>query len=165
MLRLCPKLEIKVFAIVIRKELLTTGDAHDFAWTFLLQRLERLTTRQGVEAIVFHDEGDEMRVRALARRARRAGVAGSTFGTGHVQVPFRGLLDDPVSRRSHESRFLQLSDLIAYAAFRRVFPPPQRPVQIVPELMWDELGASTLAEVNQRSGGPSPGIVAWPRLK
>ena len=165
MLRLCPKLEIKVFAVVIRKELLTSGDPHEFAWTFLLQRLERLTTKQGVQVVIFHDEGDEARVRVLARRARRAGIAGSAFGAGHVLVPFRGLLDDPVSRRSHESLFLQLSDLVAYAAFRRVFPPPARPVQIVPELMWDELGASTLAEVNQRSGGPSAGIVAWPRPK
>ncbi len=55
-----------------------------------------------------------------------------------------------VSRRSHESLFLQPSDLVACAAFRRVFPPPGRSVQIVPELMWDELGASTLAKVNQR---------------
>ncbi len=106
-----------------------------------------------------------MRVRGLARRARRAGIAGSVFGAGHVNVPFRGLLDDPVSRRSHESLFLQLADLTAYAAFRRVFPPPARPVQIVPQLMWDELAGARLAEVNQRSGGPSPGIVAWPKPK
>lgn len=82
-----------------------------------------------------------------------------------MKVPFRGLLDDPVSRRSHESLFLQLADLVAYAGFRRVFPPPQRAVQIVPELMWDELGEARFDEVNQRAGGPSPGIVAWPRPK
>jgi hypothetical protein len=165
MLRLCHKLDLKTFAIVIRKELLVSGDPHDYAWTFLLQRLERLTTKQGVQVMVIHDEGDDARVRALARRARRCGIAGSAFGTGYLRVPFRGLLDDPVSRRSHESLFLQLADLIAYAAFRRVFPPPARCVQIVPELMWDELAAARLSEVNQRSGGPSPGIVAWPRPK
>jgi len=165
MLRLCPKLELKVFAVVIRKELVYSGDPHDYAWTFLLQRLERLTTKQDLQVLVIHDEGDEMRVRGLARRARRAGIAGSAFGAGHVNVPFRGLLDDPVSRRSHESLFLQLADLTAYAAFRRVFPPPARPVQIVPQLMWDELAGARLAEVNQRSGGPSPGIVAWPKPK
>lgn len=164
-LRLCAKVDMKAFAIVIRKELLTSGNPHDYAWTFLFQRLERLTTKQGVQVVVIHDEGDEKRVRALARRARRAGIAGSAFGTGYVKVPFRGLLDDPVSRRSHESLFLQLADLVAYAAFRRVFPPPVKPVQIVPELMWDELGDARLSEVNRRSGGPSPGIVAWPKPK
>lgn len=163
MLRLCPKLDLSVLAIVIRKELLTAGDPHDYEWTLLLQRLERLTTKRGLQVLIVHDEGNEMQVRALARRARRAGVADSTFGAGNVNVPFRGLLDDPVSRRSHESLFLQLADLSAYAAFRRVFPPPARTVRIVPELMWEELGGSMLSEANHRSGEPSPGIVAWPK--
>jgi hypothetical protein len=164
-LRLAPKLGLKAFAIVIRKEILTAGDPHDFAWTFLMQRLERLTTQQQTQVLIVHDEGNEARVRGLARRARRAGIAGSAFGPGVVRVPFRGLLDDPVSRRSHESLFLQLADLAAYAAFRRVFPPTTKTSEIVPELMWDELADARLAEVNQRSGGPSPGIVAWPKPK
>jgi hypothetical protein len=165
MLRLCAKIEMRAFAIVIRKELLHGGDPHALSWVYLLQRLERLTTKQCEQVIVIHDEGDELRVRALARRARRAGMAGSAFGPGFLNVPFRGLVEDPVSRRSHESLFLQHADLVAYAAFRRIYPPPPRVVQVVPELMWDELGAARLAAVNQRSGGPSPGIVAWPRPK
>jgi hypothetical protein len=163
MLRLCPKIGIKAFAVVIRKEQLVSADPHDSAWTFLFQRLERLTTTHGTQVVVFHDEGNEPRVRALARKARRAGIAGSAFGSGWRNVPFLGLVDDPVSRHSHESLFLQLADLTAYAAFRRVYPPPARTAQIVPELIWDELGDARLAEVNRRSGGPSPGIVAWPK--
>jgi hypothetical protein len=162
-LRLCSKLGLKAFSIVIRKEWLHAGNPHDFAWTFLLQRLERLATKQDTHILIVHDEGDGARIRTIARRARRAGVAGSAFGRGYRLVPFNRLVEDPVSRRSHESLFLQVADLVAYAAFRRVIPPPQRAVQIVPELMWDELGEARLAEVNQRSGGPSPGIVAWPR--
>lgn len=164
-MRLCRKLGLKAFGIVIRKELLTSGNPHDHAWVFLLQRLERLATKQGSEVLIVHDEGDAQRVRALARRARRVGTAGSMFGTGTVKVPFRTLIEDPVPRRSDESLFLQLADLAAYAAFRRVYPPPVRKVPIVPELMWDELGSARMAEVNQRAGGPSPGIVAWPREK
>lgn len=162
-LRLVAKLELKAFAIVIRKESLRSGDPHDYAWRYLLQRLERLTTKQDSQVVLIHDEGNEDRVRALSRRARRAGMAGSAFGTGFLRVPFKGLIDDPVSRRSHESYLLQLADLAAYAAFRRVYPPPARAVQIVPESMWDELGEARLTEVSQRSGGPSPGIVAWPK--
>jgi hypothetical protein len=115
--------------------------------------------------VLFHDEGDDGRVRALARRFRRVGSAGSAFGHGYVKVPFRGLVDDPVSRRSHESLFVQLADLTAYAAFRRVYPPPPHAVPIVPEHMWEELRGAVLTEVNQRAGGPSAGIVAWPRPK
>lgn len=136
MLRLCPKLGLKAFAVVIRKDLVFAGEPYDYAWSFLLQRLERITTKQDTQIVMIHDEGDDIRVRTMARKARRAGIAGSAFGTGFVKVPFRGLVDDPVSRRSHESLFLQLSDLVAYAGFRRVFPPPVRPVQIVPELIW-----------------------------
>jgi hypothetical protein len=163
MLRLCPKMEIKASAVVIRKDRLIGGDPHERAWTFLFQRLERLTTKDRTQVVVFHDEGDDARVRALARKARRAGMAGSAFGAGWVNVPFKGLVDDPVSRHSHESLFLQLADLVAYAAFRRVYHPPAKTVQIVPELMWDELGVARLAEANQRSGGPSAGLVAWPK--
>lgn len=162
-LRLIGKLGLQAFAIVIRKEHLRSGDPHDFAWTYLLQRLERLTTKQDSQVLVVHDEGNEDRVRALARRARRAGMAGSAFGAGFLRVPFKGLIDDPVPRHSHESYFLQLADLVAYAAFRRVYAPPARAVQIAPESMWDELGSARMAEVSRRSGGPSPGIVSWPK--
>jgi hypothetical protein len=68
------------------------------------------------------------------------------------------LVDDPVQRRSHESYFVQLADLSAYAAFRNVYPPPARPVQIVPQGMWLELGPAAFPEVNKFSGG-TPGIV------
>ncbi len=164
LLRLQAKLDLKAFGIVIRKEkLFSARDPHDTAWDFLLQRLERLSTKQQTQVFLIHDEGDALVVRALARRARRAGIAGSAFGSGFVKAPFRGLVDDPVSRSSQQSYFLQLADLDAYAAFRRIFPSPTRHVQIVPELMWDELGDARLAEANQRSGGPSPRIVAWPK--
>jgi hypothetical protein len=71
-------------------------------------------------------------------------------------VPFGNLLDDPVPRDSRQSYFLQLADLNAYAAFRRKYPPPPRPVQIVPHLMWDELGAARYTAVRntRRFGGP-----------
>jgi hypothetical protein len=67
-------------------------------------------------------------------------------------------VDDPIQRRSHESYFVQLADLSAYAAFRNVFPPPVRAVQIVPQNMWLELGPAAFPEVNKFSGG-TPGIV------
>ena len=161
-MRLCPKLGIHAFGIVIKKQHVYSGDPHDYAWTFLMQRLERLT-RDDTQVLIVHDEGNDARVRAIARRARRAGIAGSAFGTGYIKVPFSSLVEDPVSRKSHESLFLQVADMVAYSAFRRVYPPPQRKVNIVPTLMWDELGAARLSAVNQRSGGPSPGIVSWPK--
>lgn len=138
-----------------------TSNARDVAWEYLLQRFERFTTFSGSHVWVSYDEGEGLLVRAMARKARRAGTAGSAFGTGSLKRPARLILDDPVPRKSHESYFIQLADLNAYAAFRKLYPPPPRPVHIVPQNMWDELGKAAFAKVNLLSGGPA-GIVSWP---
>lgn len=163
LLRLQESLGLSVFAIVIDKENLKDNiDPLEVAWTYAIQRLERMSTKNGEEVLIIHDEGEPLSVRKLARKARRAGTAGGMFG-GHLNVPFHGLLDDPVSRTSVQSYFLQLADLDAYAAFRRVFLPPPRHTHVVPNLMWDNLGSARNADVNKRAGGPSNGIVYWPK--
>lgn len=164
MLRLCSKRHIKAFAIVIRKELLVEDNVHDRAWILLLQTLQRLMTNQEEHVMILHDEAEDLRIRTLARTSQLAGHSELALTGAAVNAPFRRLVDYPVSRRSHESLFLQLSDLVAYAAFRQVFPPPARSVQIVPAKMWEELGAA-LAEVNQPPHASVRGIVEWPRLK
>jgi len=163
-MRLQPKLGLQTFAIVINKRELRArepgADPKERAWTYLLQRLERFSESSRHAIVLIHDEGDERAVRALSRRARRAGGAGSHFGTGHLARPFHGLVDDPVPRDSKQSYFLQFADLSAYAAFRRIYPPPIRTTQIVPTGMWDELGSARLAAVSRY--GPAPGIVSYP---
>ena len=168
-LRLQPKLGLDVFAVVIdkassAKKFSGARAASDIAWEYLLQRLERRATKASpkTEILLVHDEGDEMNVRTRARKARRAGTAGSHFGTGQLKRPFDRLLDDPVPRMSHQSYFLQLADLDAYAAFRRLYPPPPRKVQIVPEAMWDELGSSRFGAVRRLYRGGPVGIVPGP---
>jgi hypothetical protein len=164
-MRMQAKLDLLAFAVVIDKPALSrarpTVDPREVAWEYLLQRLERYTTKNRTEVVLVHDEGDERRVRSLARKARRAGSAGSAFGTGLLRRPAQRILDDPVARNSRQSYFLQLADLNAYAAFRFVIPPPARKVQIVPQTMWDELGAARLLAVSRLAGGP-PGIVKYP---
>lgn len=106
-------------------------------------------------------------MRKIARKARRAGSAGSAFGTGHLGRPARLLIDDPVSRDSRQSYFIQLADVSAYAAFRRIHPSPHH-APIVPQEMWDELGEAIYADANYlaRLDHPEdpPGIVSWPRV-
>ena len=164
-MRLQQKLELLAFAVVVRKDVLEAknnpSDPRAVAWEYLLQRLERFTTLDSTHVWLSYDEGETLLVRSMARKARRAGSAGSAFGTGSLKRPARLILDDPVPRKSHESYFIQLADLNAYAAFRRLYPPPVRAVNIVPQKMWDELGKAAFAKVNSLSGGPA-GIVAWP---
>lgn len=166
MLRLCFRRHIKAFAVVLRKELLVKENVHDLAWILLLQTLQRLMTNQEEQVVIFHDEGaEDLRIRTLAHTSQLEGHSEHAFKGAAVSGPFRGLVDYPVSRQSHESLFLQLSDLVAYAAFRQVFPPPARAVQIVPAKMWEELGPAALAEVNESPDGSIRGIVEWPRHK
>jgi hypothetical protein len=164
-MRIQEKLELRTFAVVVKKDPLSArdpnADPREVAWETLLQRLERFMHYQGQPVLITHDEGEDAIVRKLARKARRAGTAGSMFGTGLLQRPARRLLDDPVPRKSDQSYFIQLADLSAYAAYRRIFPPPPVRFPIVPQSTWDKLGGARHSDANKYSGGP-PGIVTRP---
>jgi len=173
LMRVQAQVELQTFAIVINKAELLQRERdespREVAWEFLIQRLERLTTTTRIPLMLVHDEGEGAAVRKIARKARRAGSAGSAFGTGHLARPARLLIDDPIPRDSRQSYFVQLADVSAYAAFRRIHPPRhERAVQIVPPDMWDELGTAIYEDANYlaRLDHPEdpPGIVTWPRL-
>jgi uncharacterized protein DUF3800 len=167
-LRLQSKLPVLVFAILVdKKRIKTAKDPREVSWEYLLQRLERFTTKgpnsdgAQTQVTLVHDEGEAATIRKLFRKARRAGTAGSAFGTGYLKVPGRLLLDDPTPRDSRHSYFLQLADLDAYAAYRRVIPPPARPVQMCPTNSWDALGAAIYKPASELKG-KYPGLVIWP---
>lgn len=166
-LRIAAKADIRAFAVVIRKEELCEHDdqlsPRDVAWDYLLQRLRTGSERTPFgpcTVLLAHDEGETATIRKLARRARRAGTAGSRFGTGQLRVPFAKLVDDPVPKNSAHSFFIQLADLVAYAGFRRLYAPGAKVASVVPQMMWDELGDARYAEVTT-SRDPL-GIVHWP---
>ena len=129
------------FAIVIRKDLMVDGGigCREKAWEFLFQRLERFTTNEKAEMILMYDEGEGEIVRAIARKARRAGLVSSMYGAGYLKRPASLIFDNAVPKKSHQSYFIQLADLNAYAAFRRLYPPPLKVLQIVPTDTWDAL--------------------------
>lgn len=166
-MRLAAKLDLQVFAVVIDKgRIHVWRNPRDIAWEFLLQRLERLSTKTGEPIMIVHDEGDSLAIRRLARKARRANSPGSAFGLGHLSLPARLILDDPIPRRSSQSFFVQLADLGAYAAFRTVHPPTKGST-ICPPTMWGELGTARFAEANSLATGvlgraSQIGVVVWP---
>jgi Protein of unknown function (DUF3800) len=165
-MRLHSKLGLRTFAVVIDKPRLSArspdADPREVAWEYMLQRLRNQTVREPLgptTMLLIHDEGEEIFIRRMARKARRAGTAGSMFGTGGLRVPFPNLIDDPVSRTSVQSYFLQLADLAAYAAFRKLYPPPERLVPVVHQGMWDELGDARHSPV---TGSNDYAIIHWP---
>lgn len=167
-MRLHPKLGFKTFAVVIDKtELEKRPEAlnpRDVAWDYLLQRLRSGSVYAqpfGMTTfLIGHDEGESAVIQKLARKARRIGTAGSKFGTGSLNVPFTKLLEDPIPRNSKQSYFIQLADLAAYAAYRKLYPPPAHVQQpIVPATMWDQIGTAAYTQV---TGGNTFAIVHWP---
>jgi hypothetical protein len=164
-MRLHQKLGLNTFGVVVKKDVMKqrgmTADPREVGWEWMLQRLERFSTKGTTPLLIVHDEGDTLLIRKAARKARRAGTAGSAFGTGTLKVPARFFVDDPVPRQSNQSYFVQLADLVAYAAFRYVYQPPPKLVPIVPQTMWNELGTARYLPVSGVAGGP-PGLVVGP---
>lgn len=160
-LRVLPSLGARAFAVVIDKRTgYTTPTAcFDMAWETILQRLERTSTNESTKFIVVHDEGEDDAVRRWVRRARRYLTAGSAFGTGTIVNPATALVDDPVPRQSKQSYFIQVADLLAYAAFGNVIPPGPNIETVCPQGMWGELGDATHRPVAKLRPRAAPGIV------
>lgn len=116
------------------------------AWNFTLQRIVKTFPNEKV--MLIHDEGDELFVRKLTRRSREYLTAGSSFGTQSLRLDFDNLIDDPVSRKSNESLFIQLSDLVAFAASKSISVPGSRVQRICPSTMWEKLATSRIGAVN-----------------
>ena len=132
-------------------------DVRYTAWGYALQRLERFGTANKDNVHVLPDEGHGEFIRKKIRAMRRYSNVPSAFGGPSLDRKAQNIVEDSSDRRSHESYFVQMADLNAYAAFRRVFPGATFGTDV-----YDELGAARIIAVNSLSGGP-PGIVVWPK--
>lgn len=155
----------RAFAIVVdkRPKNLYGTDLLALAWQSLLQRLERSTAVGGAlgehKFAIIHDEGENDFVRAVVRKSRRWLTAGSAYGAGSRVYTIDQLVDDPSPRRSHENLFIQCADLVAYAAFRSVVPPPPRVDTVCPSGMWNQLDGAVVSAVNAFRPRAAYGIV------
>ncbi|MDP8943296.1 MAG: DUF3800 domain-containing protein [Actinomycetota bacterium] len=149
---------VLTFAVVIDKNhCRDTDHARDIAWRYAFQRVERTMNARNERVMLVPDSGQFHWIRRLSREMRRFSQVGSMLGTGSLARPLiQVLIDDPVERDSRESYLIQLADLNAYAAYRRVVPTPA-----FPQTMWAELGPAILWQANKYSGG-TPGIVRGP---
>lgn len=161
-MRILNDLPARAFAVVVDK-----GDKEEWApskmfakaWTLLMERLERTSTKEDATFMVVHDHGEDDAIRRLVRRARRRLTAGSAYGTGSLDNPARLLVDDPVPRSSHHAYFVQCADLVAYAGFRAQFDPSPAVAAVCPASMWDEMGDARHSAVAGLKPRSHPGIV------
>lgn len=155
-----------VFAVLIDKESVRKkAEYHprDIAWHYAIQRLERFGQDKKENIHILPDEGHKDFIKKKVRRMRRFGPVASAYGGSSLRRAAVNILEDPSDRTSRESYFIQLCDLNAYAAFRKVFPGRD-----IDASFWDQLGTARLIEVNKVSDkvrekdGPE-GIVVWPK--
>ena len=154
-------LPVHVFAVAIDKAAAAERgwtDPRVPAWTFTFQRLQRFATAQDDRVMVFPDEGHDFLLKRLLRRGRRYHQIGGHFGQT-LQLPMDRIVEDPNSRASHESYFIQLADWLAFAAHRSEYIDPKGPFS---SGLWDRTGKIQLAAVNRLAGGP-PAIVKYPQ--
>lgn len=155
---------IKTFSVAIEKQKAATKDwePQRCAWTFALQRLDTLCRKTDDRCMIFPDEGYGLFIKGLMRSHRRHQIIPKHYGPGTIPLPTTRVLEDPNIRKSHESYFIQLADLNAYASHRSKYIDP---VNRMPRDMWDSLSTEVsdirLIEVNEVRGGP-PGIVKYP---
>lgn len=148
----------RVFSVLIKKNDIQnrTTDVREICWRYAIQRLERFGTAEKDNIHIVPDEGHGHFIKKKIREMRRFSHVPSAFGADSLDRKAENIVEDPSDRCSRESYFIQLADLNAYAAFRRVFPGANFGGEY-----WDELGVARIQEVNALRGGP-PGIVVWP---
>ncbi|RZB22226.1 DUF3800 domain-containing protein [Micrococcus luteus] len=163
-LRSLERANVRAFTVVVDKA--ATGwygdELVEKVWETLFQRLSLTAKNLNQRLMLFHDEGDDVRVRKAFRRARKYLTAGSAFGTGKRRVDATQFIEDAVPRNSTGSYFLQAADMVAYAGWRSYMAPSKSVAQVVPSNMWNHLGHAQHAVVNKYSGG-APGVVVRKR--
>jgi hypothetical protein len=156
-LRMLTMVSSGTFAVVVRKYEINdkTTNPEERAWEYVLQRLRMRSQGTSAPIVVLHDESSRNKeIRTHLRRFRRHSFA----PTGeHAEAPL--IIEDPVPRDSQHSYFIQLADLCAYAATRKIIPPSERGRKVCSEEMWDEAGPARLSAVSKSR---SDGIVVWP---
>lgn len=126
-------------------------------WVTAIERLSTYSSRsaKGDFVTVFADRGYEELFRKEFRRMRRFHRVGSLKG-GTLAAAAPMMIDDPIIRDSRQSAFVQMADMVAYAALRELRPLPHA------SDLWRELGNGVLQDVNKYQTGSPRGIKLLP---
>jgi len=110
--------EVTILTVSINKgspQLPSTAKISEIAWTMFLQRYENWLVAKQEFGIVVNDEGYDKMLRLLSRKMRVYNPIPSHYG-GYYQAPIVKIVEDPFSRYSQHSYFVQLADMSAYLA-------------------------------------------------
>jgi len=110
--------EVTILTVSIDKgspQLPSTAKISELTWTMFFQRYENWLVAKQELGIVVNDEGHDKMVRQLSRKMRVYNPIPSHYG-GYYQAPVVKIIEDPFSRHSQYSYFVQLADISVYLA-------------------------------------------------
>lgn len=110
--------EVAILTVSIDKgspQLQSTVKIGESAWTMFLQRYENWLVAKQDLGIIVNDEGYDKMLRLLSRKMRVYNPIPSHYG-GYYYAPVVKIIEDPFSRHSQYSYFVQLADISAYLA-------------------------------------------------
>jgi len=98
-------------------------DIFDLAWSRLLQRYDIYLKKEAKDkGIVVVDDTDSIKLQNLQRKMRVYNPIPSHFSEGTYNAPINNILEDPFSRTSNQSYFIQTVDVIAHLLYRKEYP-------------------------------------------
>lgn len=118
-------LPIQITNVVINKKIIQKSDYNvlDRAFTYSLQRIENTisNTDPGEKYLVITDEGRINKMRLTARRIQKINYIPSQFSNLSYRSEIKGLIEDPLTKDSSQSYFIQVSDMISYIIYQYKF--------------------------------------------
>lgn len=129
-LDLIATLPVAIISGVWKMEGISKREIHAKAFGRIAERLQRRARANNDQILRIVDEGKDVELRKVARRAAVYNMVGSAFGAWEDGAPAKNipndrLIEDPIFRSSVASYFLQAADFIAYALLKSETPPTQ----------------------------------------
>lgn len=113
----------KIINICIDKSEHTDKDIFELAWSRLIQRFDTYLKKQASDyGIMVVDDTQSKKLKTLLRKMRTYNPTPSHYSGTAQNIPVDNILEDPFSRNSDDSYFIQTADFIAHTLYRKEFP-------------------------------------------
>lgn len=113
----------KVINICIKIDEHPNNDIFDLAWSRLLQRYDTYLKKEAKDkGIVIVDDTDSIKLQSLQRKMRVYNPLPSHYSNNSYNSPIDNIIEDPFSRNSNQSYFIQTVDVIAHLLYRKEYP-------------------------------------------
>lgn len=113
-----PTLDIRFTNVAINKRTVKKSyyNVLDNAVDYSINRIERTFSDQnsGENYLIITDDGRIEKMRRTTRRIKQVNYVPNDSGVGYYRSEIDGLVEDPLPKKSDQSYFIQLCDLISY---------------------------------------------------